>query len=78
MRGETVADLVSAYFDSFTIIRGTGHWKGEQEPTIIVEILAPAHDHVVQLMARTLRRNLNQEAVIVTVQPVTFTLEKGP
>lgn len=33
-----IADIVSAYFDSFTMIKTDGYWHGKQEHGLIIEI----------------------------------------
>lgn len=72
-----LAALTGVYFSGFTIYSAAGIWKGASEPAAVIEILSEDDGpedgpHVLDL-ARRIKRENNQQAVIVTSEPVTMT-----
>jgi len=37
---KNVASIVGKQFDGFTLLQGTGYWKGTKEKSMVVEIVA--------------------------------------
>jgi len=66
---EAIVTLVSGGFNSFSIVQGTGYWKGKGETSLQVIIFAAPgeRDHIFEL-ARWIKKLLEQEAVLVTVE----------
>jgi hypothetical protein len=63
--------LTAAHFDAFNITETTGFWKGQREDSIVIEILAAdGYALKVDALAGELRRELQQEAVLVTAHDV--------
>lgn len=63
---DKIKEIVSRYYDGFTIIIATGYWKGKEEKTAIVEIETNfLHD----LMLSKLKSQLHQEAIGMQVLP---------
>lgn len=60
-----LATLAGVYFDGFTILQGKGYWKGQAEPSTIIEVETDDDDSVRRL-AEDIRTTNNQEAVMVT------------
>lgn len=38
-RFDNLARLAGEYFDGFTIIESVGYWKGQQEKSVIIEVV---------------------------------------
>lgn len=65
--GTTAINIVGRHFESFTVIRGQGYWKGQVESTLIVEIISDPDDiNKVARVAEYIRVKNKQEAVLVT------------
>jgi hypothetical protein len=70
--------LTAAHFDGFNITETTGYWKGQREDSIVIEIIAPGSDSLkVEALAGELRRELQQEAVLVTATEIESFLING-
>ena len=75
---EWIAGQVAMFFDAFTILEGTGYWKGTREDCLIIELIVSADRWVdVELVAERIRKGNKQEAVLVTDQPITTELIEG-
>ncbi len=67
-----LAALASGYFDSFTLLKGIGYWKGVPEPCVIIEVIqtqgfiAPE----VRALAREIKSENHQETVLITEQNI--------
>jgi hypothetical protein len=59
---EQICQMVSKYFTSFTVLRGRGFFRGEQEDVLIVKIATTEKDHVWNL-AHLLRETLHQDGI---------------
>ena len=66
-----VAVLVSGFFDGFTVLEGTGYWKGTYENVVIVEICSDAADFTTKVteLGLALKGTFNQEAVLLETMP---------
>ena len=67
-----VQDIVLSYVDNCTIIpRVVGCWRGGAETCTIIEIIGPAEDGPkIRTLAASLRDELNQDCVLLTVEDV--------
>ena len=54
--------ILSTHFHSFTITEGTGFFRGEQEPVLIVHVATTLHQQVADCAAH-IRAELHQEGV---------------
>jgi hypothetical protein len=85
IRATHVRDILSGAYDGFTSWRGTGAWKGQTEPCLVVEVLVTgaadpacpgdadcdgAEAFKARAWAGRIARALGQESVLVTFQPV--------
>jgi hypothetical protein len=66
---KVIRDRVGVFFSAFTLLSGTGVWKGKQEPCTVVEIVGTVEDRPkVEHAADVIRYALKQDAVLVTAQ----------
>lgn len=70
---EKIEELLSIAFDSFTVIRTKGFWKGTPENAIIIEIFTK-DAQLVKALCGAIKRSNKQEAVGLTVEEVDFQL----
>ena len=59
-----VAEIVSQYFEGFTLFEVRGYWKGKAEKTAVVEIVTQNRAKVYEL-ARTIKELNKQESVLI-------------
>ena len=59
-----LASLASRYLDGFTILYGTGYWRGVAEDSAIIEV-DTVDEHKVLALASDIREYNHQEAVLV-------------
>ena len=69
-RFDNVPAIASKYFDGFTVYHTVGYWQGTAEDSVVVEVLTDEHAKV-SALARELRKTNDQQAVLVTSEPVT-------
>lgn len=62
--GNTAALVVAAYFDSFTMYRATGYWRGMSERALVFDIETDLSPRVVEC-AKRLKVELKQEGVLL-------------
>lgn len=63
-----VDEVITPRFPGFTEIRAEGHWKGQREPTRIVQIIhppRPTHDRHINEIIATYKQRFNQESVLL-------------
>ena len=60
-----VRDLVSKYFDGFTVYHGTGYWKGTPEKSLIIELSSVNNSENVYKCANQIKTFNKQESVLV-------------
>lgn len=65
-----LSGIVGRYFESFTILEGVGFWKESAENSAVIVVLSDEELKAYQL-ARAIKRENNQEAVLVESQYVT-------
>jgi hypothetical protein len=70
---DKIKELLAISFDGSTIIHTKGQWKGQEEDSIIVEIIT-ANRLLVEALADKIKRMNRQEAVLVTSCAVDFEL----
>lgn len=76
-RGERVRVLVSQVYECASIGLVAGTWKGDAEPTLRIEHIGEADERErerARALAREIKAELQQEAVGLTFEPVTFEL----
>ncbi len=59
-----IVDILSKYFDSFTLTEHKGYWKGVPESSLSVEVIGAAYADVLRA-ASAIRTANNQDAVLV-------------
>lgn len=59
-----VVDILSKYFDSFTIQQSRGYWKGSAEASLVIEVIGGAYGDV-RKASEEIRVANNQEAVLI-------------
>lgn len=59
-----IPEIVSQYFEGFTVFEAVGYWKGKREKTSVVEVITNERVKVYE-MARTLKELNRQENVLV-------------
>jgi len=69
---EKIAEIISQYFDGFTLIEATGYYKGKQEKSLVIEIDIGGTKYSARAAARskiadicTDIRNLNQQECVL-------------
>ena len=67
---------ISRSFESFTVLRGRGYFRGRPEDMLIVKIATTDEEAVWQL-AHMLRKDLNQDGVGVELDGVYHRATKG-
>ena len=64
---------ISTRFDGFTILIGTGYWRGVKETALVIEILAEAEDRdTILCIAGWIKEFNEQESVAVTWHEVVI------
>lgn len=67
--------LTAAHFVGFNITETTGYWQGQREDSIVIEIIANDDEALkVEALANEIKRELQQEAVLVTATDIVGTL----
>jgi len=61
-----IIELITKYFDGFTLIEGQGYWRGKSEKTLIIEIMTTGCISVKRLASRIKSLN-NQESVLIQI-----------
>lgn len=63
-----IKEIIQSYFPGYTVFKGTGYYKGEEEDTAIVEICTNKRGRIYRLMEE-LKRKLDQEEIGVQALP---------
>jgi len=64
-----IAEMVSKYFQGFTLIDATGYYKGKAERSLVIEIMAPVTmGHVVRFLGKLIAWKNGQECVLITCE----------
>ena len=64
---EWICDLISKYFDGFTVFETTGYWRGCQEQSLCIEIMTDdsLSFWIYDIMCPKICRHNKQESVLV-------------
>jgi len=64
-----VPDIVSRYFEGFTILRGEGFWRGKPESCMVIEINTNDQQHYqkIEAICREVKLECNQEEILVQI-----------
>ena len=76
-RAERVRALIGQAYECVTVALVGGMWRGEGEPTLRIEHIGEANESErerARALAREIKAELQQEAVGLTFEPVTFEL----
>lgn len=67
LESEKAISIISKYFDGFSAYEIIGYWKGSQEKTLKIEIVAEAgtNDPAIVRMIKELKVDLNQDAIML-------------
>jgi len=61
-----IEGIVTERYIGYTIMNSTGMWKGQKEKSLVIEICTDkAEDAKVDWIAKAIKRENNQEAVLV-------------
>ena len=63
---DKIKQVVSRWYDGFTVILATGYWKGNEEKTAIVDISTNSWDTGI---LHELKRELKQESIAYQILP---------
>jgi hypothetical protein len=64
---ENIPQLVSRYFEGFTVYRAVGYWQGQPEASDSIDILTDSSDiRSIFYLAEDIRRENAQQCVVVT------------
>ena len=75
VKPEYVSNLISGNFSGFTVFSGVGYWKRDKENCACYEIIANDGDRgLITKIASLIRWHCNQDAVLLTVEPIETTL----
>ena len=61
---EAVFQILNGFFDGYTVTTGIGAWKGQQEPSLIIDLFGEG-DNEVYAVAEAIRLRNGQESVLV-------------
>lgn len=70
---KAIAALVSSRFGGFTMFPAIGYWKGQQENSLVIEILAdslPEVEEAVRGIVTAIKRVNSQESVLLEITEV--------
>ncbi len=70
---DRIEELVSQYYDGFTIFETTGYWKRNKEKSLVIEVLQTEPEGIyfnIRTLCESIRRENNQESVLLTEQEV--------
>ncbi len=72
-----VVQIVSSHFENFTTYSENGHFRGESEPMVVVEIATNESERVIAL-GELLRAHCQQNGVGYAVDGVYSRITSGP
>jgi hypothetical protein len=62
-----IEELLSQFFEGFTTYEVVGHWKGQRERTLKIEIVTDLPATKLVAVAKELKTALDQEAVLMEI-----------
>jgi hypothetical protein len=68
-----ILPLLDTAFDGFTCYRGEGYWRGEKEPSLLIEVYTN-NRHLIHAIAERIKHHNKQEAVLITETDCTVEL----
>lgn len=61
-----VTALCQAEFEAFTLYSGVGFWRGQQEPSLTIEVIGPKDDDIkIRRLALAIKKLNEQDAVLI-------------
>jgi len=64
---EKIIEITGNYFEGFTTEQVIGYWKGARENTLKIEIVTDSSDATITKLCRDLRKQLNQDAIMLEI-----------
>lgn len=62
---DKIKDIATKYFSGFTILTGTGFWKGEKEESLILEITGGKEEkEKVKKLGKDIKKTNDQESIL--------------
>lgn len=71
-----VEDILSKYFNGFTLLSGSGYYDQIKEPSLIIEYIGSVEyiEDVLTKICREIKKLNNQKVILTTLQDVNFKL----
>jgi hypothetical protein len=67
LESDKACAIISRYFEGFTAFEVVGYWHGARERTLKVEVVTDEPSPVLVRVAKELRKELDQEAIMLEV-----------
>ena len=69
-RGD-ILEFINRFFEGYTVLEGTGYWRGQAETCLIIEIITSYHHHdKIMAIAEWIQKHNNQDSVAITTQNI--------
>lgn len=65
---DEILKIIYGYFDGFTVLTGTGYWKGGKEHCLIIEITTD-NVNAIEKVAYAIKKANKQESVLIETIP---------
>jgi len=62
---ETLTELITKFYEGFTILKGQGYWRLQPENSLVIEIVTIDEDAKVKKLAAAIRDANDKECVLV-------------
>lgn len=72
-----IDEIVSKYFDEYSMFSGIGHFKGKKERCLVIEIIGGGTMVDIQAICRKINSDNHQECCLVTSETVKQKLISG-
>ena len=69
---ENLPSLANAYFAGYSLYKGVGYWRGQEEKSAVIEVVtddSKEEANAVECLARSIRLTNHQESVLVISLP---------
>ena len=60
-----IEKIVSKYYEGFTLVKSEGFWRLQKENSLIIEIVTEDSDKLISNLAKEIKANNNQQAVLI-------------
>jgi len=70
---EKVEKVLNDHYEGYSAFEIVGYWKGERERTLMIEVLSEEPGPVHAKVAKQLKRECDQEAVLLEITEVNAT-----